>query len=70
MSPEELQRLWIIIQQIQSSTSTMNRELGVVQQNLEWLNWAVKGIFVGIVVSVGLSVWNLILHRLNNGRKK
>ena len=70
MSSEEFKILWQSILEIQKSMGIINSEMGAVQQNLEWLNWIVKGIFVGIVVSVGLSVWNLILHRLNNGRKK
>jgi len=66
MSNEELKVLWEIIKQIQQSTSVMNRELGSVQQNLEWLNWCVKGIVGGIVISIFLSVWNLWLHKKNN----
>ena len=59
-----------MLKQIWEHILVINREMGSVEQNLEWLNWAVKGIFVGIVVSIGLSLWNLILHRINNGRKK
>ena len=58
-----------MIKQIWEHILVINREMGSVEQNLEWLNWAVKGIFVGIVVSIGLSLWNLILHRINNRRK-
>ncbi len=66
MSSEEFRMLWEIIQQIERSTEIANREMGSVQQNLEWLNWAVKGIIMGIIVSIGLSVWNIILNRKNN----
>jgi len=63
MSSEEFKLLWQVMTEIQKSTSYMNSELGAVQQNLEWLNWCVKGIIAGIVISIGLSVWNLILHK-------
>ena len=55
-----------MIKQIWEHILVMNREMGAVQQNLEWLNWAVKGIIAGIAVSIFLSIWNLWLHKKNN----
>jgi len=69
MSSEELQRLWMIIQEIQKSTSTMNRELGAVQANVDVLMkwfWIILG--SSITATIGVII-NIVMHfnsRKNN----
>ena len=41
-----------------------------VKTNVEWLVWAVRIIFIGLITSVGVSLINLILNLVKTGGAK
>jgi len=66
---ELLRVIYDLAQQNAGHIEVLNREMGAVQQNLEWLNWCVRIVIFGTMLSVGIGLWNVILHRRSNDTK-
>jgi hypothetical protein len=68
----DISQLWTAIQEIQKSTATMNSELGRTVIDVAWLkqsfwelmSW-IRIIGCGIIVGIGLNVWNLLAVKKN-----
>lgn len=67
---EILKLIYELAQQNATHIEILNKEMGGVLQNLEWLNWCIRGIIAGICISIVLSIWNLWLHKLSNNKKE
>lgn len=44
------------VSQTEKNTSVMNKELGGVKKNVEWLIWAVRLVIGGIVTSIVIGI--------------
>jgi len=48
----------------------INHELGKLCSQVDWLTWAVRSLIIGVIVSVGLMVINIMLTSKNNKNVK
>lgn len=65
MDPE----LWAMIQAIQQHIDVINRELGEVSTNVEWLQWWVRSQIAAIGITFITTLINTFLLVRNNRKK-
>ena len=60
--------LWELIQKNCHHIEVINRELGQLVAQMEWITWTIRGVFGVLVVSVILNSINIWLTK-RNGKK-
>lgn len=60
--------LWELIQKNGHHIEVINRELGTLIAQVDWLTWMVRGVIIGIALNVMLLVVNIWLTK-RNGKK-
>lgn len=65
MDPE----LWAMIRDIQEHVDVINRELGEVIVNVEWLQWWVRSQIAAIGITFITTLVNTVLLMRNNRKK-
>ena len=63
-----IDQLWEIITTNSAHIKVINRELGSVMANVEWLTKAIGFLYIFIVGQIVIAFWNLVLTR-RNGKK-
>ena len=61
--------MWEAIQQIQKHVEIINRELGEVVVNVEWLQWWVRSQIAAVGITFVTTVINTMLLVRNNRKK-
>jgi hypothetical protein len=61
--------LWELVKQNAKHIEIINREMGAVQNAVEWLTWYVRLMFFGIWISLINNIFNTFLLKKNSRNK-